>query len=258
MLGFYAVSSPHTNCNFAMTDSIASDSQLTQKTTAELKQELLRLTRDRDVRPLKQKVEYYQQRLEPIVTELSQRNPYPQAEDQASLVIGVWTPVWSTIPFQDVLPGRVGEQSYQIFQDNGFYANLARYAPGNKLELGWLQKLASFLLAFDLMVLQKYRIEDGRWQIENIGIKQAIRWQGADLTIAKANSWFTKVVRSQTNTQSEIQLENLNSSTAKKFKTAFRATPQFEHLYIDRDFRIIKTRREAKQRPSYTIAVRRK
>lgn len=241
-----------------MTDSIAFDArQLTQKTTVELKQELLRLTQDRDFQPLKQKVEYYQEQLEAIVTELSKRNPFPQAEDQVSLVIGVWTPVWSTIPFQDVLPGRVAEQSYQIFHDDGYYANIARYAPGNKLKLGWLQKLASVLLAFDLMVLQKYRVQDGRWQIENIGIKQAIRWQGVDLTITKADSWFTKVARSSlAATSTEIQLKNLNNSTAKKFKTAFRATPQFEHLYIDRDFRIVKTRREAKQRPSYTIAIR--
>ena len=66
------------------------------------------------MQPLKQKVEYYQQ-LEPIVTELSRRNPFPQPEDQVPHVLGVWTPVWSTIPFQDMLPGRVSKQSYQIF-----------------------------------------------------------------------------------------------------------------------------------------------
>ena len=179
-----------------MIDTAANTQELSQKTTAELKQELLQLTGGRDIQPLKQKVEYYQQ-LEPIVSELSRRNPFPQPEDQVPLVLGVWTPVWSTIPFQDMLPGRVSKQSYQIFHDDGFYANMARYAPGNKLKLGWLQKLASVLLAFDLMVIQKYQVKNGRWQIENIGIKQAIRWQGVPLTIAKADSWFIKVMRNQ-------------------------------------------------------------
>lgn len=233
--------------------------QLTHKTTAELKQKLLQLTQDRDTLPLKQKVEFYQQQLAPIITELSRRNPFP-IEEQAPLVIGIWTPVWSTIPFQDMLPGRVSKQSYQIFHDDGFYANIARYAPGNKLKLGWFSKLASVLLALDLMIIQKYQVKDGRWQIENIGIKQAIRWQGVDLTIDRADSWFTKVMRSRSqvdDTSTKVELKNLDNSTAKRFKTAFGATPQFEHLYIDPDFRIVKTRREAKQRPSYTVAIRR-
>ena len=65
------------------------------------------------------------------------------------------------------------------------------------MKLGWFSKLASVLLAFDLMVIQKYQVKNGRWQIENIGIKQAIRWQGVPLTIAKADSWFIKVMRNQ-------------------------------------------------------------
>ena len=243
-----------------MINSTAPNTQpLSENTTAQLKQKLLELTRDRDLQSLKQKVQFYQEQLEPIVTELSRRNRLTQAEEQLDCILGVWTPVWSTIPFQDVLPGRIAEQSYQIFHDNGFYANIARYAPGSKLKLGWLQKLASVLLAFDLMIVQKYRVKDGQWQIENIGIKQALRWQKVALTISKANSWFTKVSQSQqvANTSTEVELKNLNNSTAKKLKTAFKATPQFEHLYIDHDFRIVKTRREAKQRPSYTIAIRR-
>lgn len=241
-----------------MINTTSSTEQLSQYSTTQLKQKLLQLTEDKDIQPLRQKVEYYQQLLLPVVTELTQRNPFPQAEDQVSLIQGVWTPVWSTIPFQDVLPGRLAEQSYQIFHDDGYYANIARYAPGNKLKLGWLQKLASVLLAFDLMIIQKYQVKNGRWLIENIAIKQAFRWQKVDLNSAKADIWFTKVVHgfSATNTSSQIELKNLNNSTAKKFKTAFRATPQFEHLYIDRDFRIVKTKREAKQRPSYTIAIR--
>ena len=237
-----------------MINTAANTQELPQHTTAELKQELLQLTQGQDLQPLKQKVEYYQEQLEPIVTELRRRNPLPQAEDQVPLILGVWTPVWSTIPFQDILPGRVGSQSYQIFHDDGYYANIARYAPGSKLKLGWLQKITSIFLAFDLMIVQKYAVKDGQWQIENVAIKQALRWQGVPLTIPKADSWFTKIGQSHSQA---INLKNLNKSTAKKFETSFGAKPQFEHLYIDSDFRIIKTRRETKQRPSYTIAIRR-
>ena len=234
--------------------------QLERQSTEELKQQLLQLVRDKDLQPLKQKVQFYEERLTPIVTELNRRNPYPQAEDQLSIILGVWTPVWSTIPFQDALPGRCPEQSYQIFHDDGFYANIGRYAPGSQLKLGWFQKFASMLLAFDLMIVQKYAVQDGQWQIENMAIKQALRWQGIPLSIEKADKWFTNIVRSyshKSTTFNEPQIENLNRSMAKRLKTAFRATPEFEHLYIDHDFRIVKTRREAKQRTSYTIVVRR-
>ena len=241
-------------------NTLLNPEQLDRQSTEELKQQLLQLVRDKDFQPLKQKVQFYEEQLAPIVNELSRRNPYPKAEDQLLIILGVWTPVWSTIPFQDALPGRSPEQSYQIFHDDGFYANMARYAPGSKLKLGWLQKLASMLLAFDLTIVQKYAVKDGQWQIENIAIKQALRWQGIPLSIEKADNWFTKIVRSysqKTTTSNEPQIENLNRSTAKRLKTAFRATPEFEHLYIDPDFRIVKTRREAKQRASYTIVVRR-
>lgn len=234
--------------------------QLDYKSTEDLKQELLELVRDRDFQPIKQKVQFYQEKLTPIVNELSRRNPYPEAKDQLPVILGVWTPVWSTIPFHDILPGRLPEQSYQIFHDDGFYANIARYAPGSKLKLSWLQKLTSMLLAIDLTIVQKYAVKDGHWQIENIAIKQALRWQGIPLSIEKADRWFTEIVQaySQKNaTFDEPKIENLNRSTAKKLTTTFRARPEFEHLYIDSNFRIVKTRRAAKQRPSYTIAIRR-
>ncbi|MEA5598512.1 hypothetical protein [Rivularia sp. UHCC 0363] len=243
-------------------DTALNPQELNQKTTEELKQELLQLTQNKDSQPLKQKVQFYQEYLAPIVTELSQRNPFPQVEEQVPLILGVWKSVFSTIPFQDSLPGRLPEQSYQIFHDNGFYANMARYAPGNKLKFGWLQKLASVFLAFDLMIVQKYQIKEDEWLIENIAIKQALRWQGIPLSIEKADNWFTKVVKSYSqntetaNTYTQVELKNLDSSTAKKYKTALGATPEFEHLYIDNDFRVVRSRRQAKQRNSYTIAVR--
>jgi hypothetical protein len=244
-----------------MIDDTALNSQELNQNTEELKQKLLQLTQDKDSQPLKQKVQFYQECLAPIVTELSQRNPFPQVEEQVPLVLGVWKSVFSTIPFQDTLPGRLPEQSYQIFHDDGFYANMARYAPGNKLKFGWLQKLASAFLAFDLMIVQKYQIKADEWLIENIAIKQALRWQKIPLSIEKADNWFTKVVKSYQNTETannytQVELKNLDSSTAKKYKTALGATPEFEHLYIDNDFRIVRSRRQAKQRNSYTIALR--
>ncbi|MBD2504642.1 hypothetical protein [Anabaena azotica] len=48
----------------------------------------------------------------------------------------------------------------------------------------------------------------------------------------------------------------MDRNTVKKFEKAYRAVSYLEHLYIDHDFRLIKSRREATQRPSYTIAIR--
>jgi hypothetical protein len=238
------------------------NNQLKNQSVEELKQILLELTCDRDQNPINQKVKFYQDKLAPIFEELSQRNPYPNPKDQVSLILGVWSPVWSTIPFQDIIPGRIPEESYQIFHDDGYYANIARYAPASKLPL--LSKLPSILFAYDLMLLQKYDIQDGNWHIQNIGIKQGLRI-GNSLTIDKAEDWFTRSVQSKSKLPSETKnapqiplLKSLNRKIAKQTKGAFKATPQFEHLYIDPDFRLVKTRREAKQRPSYTIAVRKK
>ncbi len=244
-----------------ITNKILSSDSLDNWTTEELKQELLKLTESRNTESIRQKVQFYQNDLAPIFEELSRRNPYPRAEDQVSLVLGVWSSVWSTIPYQDLLPGRIGEQSYQIFHDDGYYANIARYAPGQKIP--FLQKLSSKLLAYDLMVLQKYEVQKSQWNIQNVGIEQAFRAGAIPLSSEKAEEWFTEVVKSNVNKYSKTidspkapSLENLDKSTAKKLKTAFLMVPQFEHLYIDRDFRLVKTQREATQRPSYTIAVR--
>jgi hypothetical protein len=204
---------------------------------------------------------FYQDRLAPIFEELSRRNPYPIPEEQISLVLGVWSPVWSTIPFQDIIPGRMQEESYQIFHNDGYYANIARYAPGHRLP--FLSKLSSIFFAYDLMLLQKYEIRDGNWYIQNIGIEQRLRIKATPLTIDKAEDWFTRSVQSQSKLSSDTKdspkiplLKSFNQKIAKQTKGAFKATPQFEHLYIDPNFRLVKTRREAKQRPSYTIAVR--
>ena len=234
--------------------------ELSHRSTEELKQEILQLTKSRDTEPLNQKVLFYKTSLAPLFQELSRRNPFKSAEDQLSLILGVWSPIWSTIPFQDSLPGRIREESYQIFHDDGYYANIARYVPGHKLP--FLQKLSSILIAYDLILVQRFEVVNGQWSIQNVGIEQAFRIRAVPLTIDKAEGWFTDAVKSKSNLKSETnltkvpQFKNLDQTTVKRFKKAFLATPQFEHLYIDRDLRIVKTQREAKQRPSYTIAVR--
>lgn len=242
-------------------NQVLSSHNLSQWSTEELKQEVLQRTENRDTDPISQKVLFSKNELAPLFEELSRRNPYPNPQEQVPLILGAWTPIWSTIPFQDTIPGRIREQSYQIFHDDGLYANIARYAPGSNLP--FLQKLSSFLITYDLMVLQKFEVRDTEWHIQNVAIKQALRARAIPLTIDKAEDWFREVVKSNTSLSSETidslevpELKNLDKSAVKRFQKAFKATPQFEHLYIDHDFRLVKTQREAKQRPSYTIAVR--
>ena len=240
---------------------VLNSKQLNYWSTEELKQGLLSLTENRNIEPIKQKVRFYQENLAPMVEELHRRNPHPNPEEQVPLVLGVWDSVWSTIPYQDLVPGRIREQSYQIFHDNGYYANIARYIPGKKLP--FLQKLSSSLYAYDLMVLQRYEIKNGQWDIQNIGIEQALRAGAVPLSVERAEAWFTDIVQSKIKQYSKNSdsvdapsFETVDSSTAKKLQTAFMMVPQFEHLYIDQDFRLVKTQRESTQRPSYTIAVR--
>ncbi|MCY7320340.1 MAG: hypothetical protein LH660_00675, partial [Phormidesmis sp. CAN_BIN36] len=163
---------------------------LSHNSTDDLKQEILKLVEGNVSAPLSQKVKFYKSTLAPLFASLSQRNPFPGAEEQVALVLGVWLPVWSTIPFIEILPGRVREQSYQIFQDNGYYANIARYAPGHRNSL--FQAFSAFLLAYDFMLLQKFVVQDGQWSIQNVGIEQAFRWRGIPLTPEMAEGWMTK------------------------------------------------------------------
>lgn len=227
---------------------------ITYLSTEELKQAIIKLTKNRDTDSIGQKAQFAKTELVPLFTELSRRNPYPSPEDQVSVVQGTWASIWSSIPYQDLLPGRIREQSYQIFRDNGYYANMARYVPGHKLP--FLQKLSSILLSYDLMVLQKFEVREGQWHIQNIAVKQALRMAVIPLTIEKAENWFTHVLNSNLKIPKAELLPNLDKSTAKRLETTLLTIPQFDHLYVDRDFRLVKTRREAKQRPSYTIAVR--
>lgn len=204
---------------------------------------------------LKQRVDSADHALTPIFQELRLRNPLPQPEDQVPVMLGTWTPIWTTIPYQDILPGRIKNQSYQIFHDDGFYANIARYAPGHsKL---W-QQISNLLVALDLMVIQKFAVRNHEWDIQNIAIKQTLRCRTQTLTPQRADDWFTEVV-ARLSRQPETQTidRSIDKSTTKKLQTAFQAQPKFEHLYIDNDFRLVKTRRDNKQRCSYTLVTRR-
>ncbi|MBW4443636.1 MAG: hypothetical protein KME10_20855 [Plectolyngbya sp. WJT66-NPBG17] len=236
---------------------------LSHLTIEELKAEVLSLVRDRDTDPLNQKVAFAKTELAPYFEELQRRNPYPAVESQIPIVLGVWTPVWSTIPFHDVLPGRLHDCSYQIFLENGYYANIARYAPGSKSKL--IEKFSSVLAAYDFMVMQKFEIRDGEWFIQNVAIEQALRWRAMPLTIERSEAWFQKVLESRldefnqkTGLPQELKLDHVDKVTLKKLEKTYQAIPKFEHLYVDETLRIVKTQREEKQRPSYTIAVRRK
>ncbi|MEH1838948.1 MAG: hypothetical protein V7L20_09300 [Nostoc sp.] len=241
--------------------NVTTTKELLHCSTPEIKNQILELVQDRNVEPLNSKVEFYKNQLAPYFAELSRRNPFGKVADQVAIVTGVWVPIWSTIPFQDILPGRIHEQSYQIFHNDGYYANIARYAPGH--QSGLWQKLTSKLPAYDLMVLQKYSIRDEQWNIKNIGIFSALKNREIPLTIDDADKWFTITVESKfketapnIDLRQELKLKDIDRNTVKKFEKAYLATSFLEHLYIDNDFRLVKTQREATQRPSYTIAVR--
>ena len=243
--------------------NVTTTRELAYWSTAEIKNKILEVVKGRDLEPLKAKVEFYKNELAPYFAELSRRNLFGKVAEQVAIVTGVWVPVWSTIPFQDILPGRIHEQSYQIFHNDGYYANIARYAPG--YQSGFWQRFASKLPAYDLMILQKYSVRDEQWDIKNVGIFQALKNREIPLTIDDADEWFTTTAKSKfkeaapnTDLQQELKLKDMDRNTVKKFEKVYLATSSLEHLYIDYDFRLVKTQREATQRPSYTIAVRKR
>jgi hypothetical protein len=226
------------------------DHDFSQTSTEALKQDLLRRVTGRDRDSIPQKVQFYKTELAPLIAELQQRNPTPIVTDQIPLVQGAWLSLWSTIPFQDIFPGRLPDQSYQIFHGDGYYANMARYAPGSRSP--WLKPLFDRFVAYDFMLIQRYEIRNQQWSIENVGIEQALRMRVQPLTIEMADRWFSQAVSSPKLTR----LNNLDKPTSSKVEKVMAATPQLEHLYCDANFRIAKTQREANQRASYTIAIR--
>lgn len=259
-----------------------SPAALAKASTDDLKTHVLNLVAHRDEDSIAKKVKFLNEKLLPFFQALEQRNPTPDLTQQVPLVQGVWLCLWSTIPFQDILPGRVHEQSYQIFADNGLYANIARYRPGHKNPL--LRWASRWLLSYDLMILQTYAVseetsaenqlsahsdsegkvqekEAQQWNIENVGIKQVLRFGPAPLNVPAATAWFQKAVEDYQQSPSSQQVlsaqtKGVSRSMEKKYKQVSQARPTLEHLYIDSDFRLVKSLREKNQRPSYTIATR--
>lgn len=234
--------------------------------TAELKARVLALVDGRHDAKQSDKLALLDQHLAPLFSELSRRNPIPRAEDQVTAVQGVWTPAWSTIPFHDAIPGRVFDQSYQIFREDGFYANIAHHVPGQKG--GLLEKLRSVLAGCDLMIIQKYDIVDGRWLIRNIGVEVSVVRADRDLDIPSAKAWFADVMRKKGDRYQETadsgtsdlgtpDFSALDPAAAKKLGKTFKAQPEMTNVYMDRDLRLVTSRREQNQRPSWTIGVRR-
>lgn len=235
--------------------TVSATTNLTDWSTNQLKAHLVELTQPRDTDSLSQKNKFLQQELLPFIEELSRRNPYPQPKDQTAIVTGIWQPVWSTIPFQDLFPGRVRSQSYQIFHADGYYANVARYAPGHKLPL--IGQLTSMLVSWDLMIIQRYEIQDEQWYIENVGVEQTLRASAIALSAYKADAWFDQAMEKlAVSAGDHPTFERVDASTAKRLQTTYQAKPKLDHLYIDSDFRLVRSKREEKQRDSYTITVR--
>lgn len=249
---------------------------LAEASTATLKTSLIKHVEERESEPMAKKVRFANQTLMPIFNELETRNPTPDLQQQIPLLKGVWHSVWSTNPFQDILPGRVLHESYQIFSDNGFYANLARYKPGRKAPvLSWISR---WLLSYDLMIMQSYAVQsqasadpeqplasgrtgDQFWEIQNVCIQQVLRVGSRSFSAETAQNWFEKVVdKYQKQPESQLQTSIPNRSTtrvtAKQYQQISKARPQLDNLYIDQDFRLVKTQREKSQRPSYTVALR--
>jgi len=250
--------------------------------TSSLKSSLLKQVEAKDTEPMGKKVRFANETLMPLFDELEKRNPTPELEQQISLLKGVWFPVWSTNPFQDILPGRVHHESYQIFDDNGYYANLARYKPGQKSPiLSWFSR---WLLSYDLMIMQSYSVQtqaakesDGEsageaadllepnqtnqdyWNIQNVSIQQALRFGSVSFSAETAQAWFNKAVAKQKSPQLRSPAApptQQNRIAAKQYQQISKARPRLDNLYIDQEFRLVKTQREKSQRPSYTVAVR--
>jgi hypothetical protein len=238
--------------------------------TEDLKALLLDLTAGRDSDPIAQKTQFANHVLDPLFQELTQRNPIPQVRDQMPIVLGTWRSHWSTIPFQDLIPGRLHDQSYQIFANNGYYANVARYRPGHQTPL--LNQLVRQWISYDFMIVQTYGVQAGareeeHWAIQNVGIKQALRFGPGELSPTMAQRWFeTAVLGYQRDRPSATILPQTSiigatsgtkpSAMTKRYQQVLQSQPVLEHLYIDTEVRLVRSRREASQRPSYTVAVR--
>ena len=261
--------------NSALLEAPFEPAAIAEADTSSLKSSLLKQVESRDTDSMAKKVRFANETLMPLFNELEKRNPTPELSQQIPLLKGVWFPVWSTNPFQDILPGRVHHESYQIFGDNGYYANLARYKPGRKSQvLSWLSR---WLLSYDLMIMQSYSVQTQAagepayplapeqtgdyWDIQNVSIQQALRFGSIAFSTETAQVWFNKAVAKHQKTpqlreQTPLPAQKTNRVAAKQYQQISKARPRLDNLYIDQEFRLVKTQREKSQRPSYTVAVR--
>ena len=223
---------------------------------------LLHLVLGNDNKPVRDKSRFYMEKIQPLINEMASSTPLSTPTAQYEELPGTWLSVWTTIPFLDMIPGRVHETSYQIFSEqHNYYANVARYFPTSKNRV--LKSL--FEPAYDLMILQRYGLYEDEWQIQNVGIKQKVHYRKpAPMSLEQASSWFDQILDtdfSAPQTDQEVFLDapeanKFNSDWAKKLGKTYKAKPYFHHLYMSPVLRCVETRREAKQKPSFTIAVR--
>lgn len=247
---------------------------LAEASTATLKISLIKHVEDREAEPMAKKVRFANDTLLPLFNELERRNPTPDLNQQIPLMKGTWFSIWSTIPFQDIIPGRIHHESYQIFDDSGYYANVARYKPGRKAPiLSWISR---WLLSYDFMIMQSYSVQTlttpdqsftpeqtsrEYWEIQNVGIHQILRFGSRSLSAEAAQTWFDQTLakyqqRPESQPPASVPMPSSNRVTAKQYQQISKAKPLLYHLYIDPDFRLVKTQRERSQRPSYTVAIR--
>lgn len=250
--------------NFDLASGLLSQEKILESSNAErqhLENKIIASIVGKDSDPPRQKVAYYNEVLSPIVKEIEPYSPLPTLESQLSALTGIWQPLWTTMPFQDLIPGRIREQSYQIFGQSNYYANVARYFPTKGIR--WLKRFVS--PAYDLMILQRFKISNSQWMIQNIGVKQVIHRRNIwPLTSEKAQEWFENLlgaelannVSNPTWCLEEPEWNQFNQKWHRRLKTTYKAKPFFKHVYMSPDLRIVESRRESNQRPSYTIAAK--
>jgi len=232
--------------------------QLSAPKKLEFKNEILARVQGRNPEALNTEINFYKTELLPYFIKLSQQNPVFIVTEQLRLLVGVWTPIWSTISFHESLPKRIQDQCFQIFQQDGYCASVARYLLGKESSLS--HNFQSKLPAYDFMVIQKYEVQNGKWYLQNIDRFQAFTNREIPLTLESVYNWFTHVINTKVkpNASKALNLENLEINHVNEFKKTYLVTYQvFEHLYIDNDLRLVKTQTDTSHLPSYTIAVRR-
>ena len=233
--------------------------QLSAPKKLEFKNEILARVQRRNPEALNTEINFYKTELLPYFIKFTQQNHVFSVTEQLRLLVGVWTPIWSSISFHESLPKRIQDQCFQIFQQDGYCASVARYILGKESALSDNFQ-QSKLPAYDFMVIQKYEVKNGKWYLQNIDRFQAFKNREIPLTLESVYNWFTNVVNTKVkpNASKALNLENLEINHVNEFQKTYLATSQvFEHLYIDNDWRLVKTQTDASHLPSYTIAVRR-